>query len=160
LERQPAEPDIMERGPRDPREKLLDTKTLLKSILQGLVIFAASFGAYYAALVKNPDGAAAARAMGLAVIMFANLFLVIVNSSDTDSIFVSIRLLAKDKVMRAVVVVIIAGLLIILYTPLNDFLKLAPLSVLQLSVVFGLGAASVLWYEIVKLFERIKRRRV
>ena len=34
LERQPAESDIMERKPRDPKEKLLNMQTLLKSVIQ------------------------------------------------------------------------------------------------------------------------------
>lgn len=46
LERQPAEPGIMERPPRNPQEKLLTAATLSKSVLQGLAIFAASFADY------------------------------------------------------------------------------------------------------------------
>ena len=55
LERQPAETDIMERRPRDPKETLLTTKLLVKSVLQGLTIFAASFGAYFETLGGNPE---------------------------------------------------------------------------------------------------------
>ena len=47
LERQPAESDIMNRKSRDSREGILTSKVLVKSIIQGLVLFAASFGAYY-----------------------------------------------------------------------------------------------------------------
>ena len=158
LERQPAESNIMERRPRNAREKLLNANILLKSILQGITIFAASFGAYYYMLVRDQDNASAARAMGLGVILISNLFLVQVNSSDTDSIFTSIKRLAEDKVMWAVNIIIIAGLLIMLYSPINGFLKLAPLPIGQLLIVVGLGAASVLWYEIVKIPIRMRHR--
>ena len=158
LERQPAETDIMERGPRNPKEKLLNAKVLLKSLMQGLTIFTASFGAYYHVLSENPEAAPAARAMGLVVIIFANLFLVQVNSSDTDPIFTSVKRLAKDKVMWAVVILVMAGLLVMLYTPLHQLLKLSPLSALQLLSALGLGAASVLWYELVKWIIRMRRR--
>ena len=57
LERQPAEPDIMDRKPRDPNKKLLTPGLLLKSILQGLMVFAASFGAYYITLDGIPANA-------------------------------------------------------------------------------------------------------
>ena len=157
LERQPAETNIMELRPRDLKEKLLNTKTLFKSVLQGLVIFTASFGTYIYMLSQNADNAPVARSMGLAVLMLANLFLVQVNSSDTDSVTVSIKRLAKDKVMWAVNIVTLLGLLVILYTPLNGFLKLAPLSAKQLFSVLGLAAVSVLWYEVVKLIKRIRR---
>lgn len=158
LERQPAESDIMERRPRNPKEKLLNIKLLFKSVIQGLAIFAASFGAYYYILLQNPENAFVGRAMGLGIILIANLFLVQVNSSDTDSIFKSVKRLAKDKIMWAVNFLMVAGLFIILYTPLNGFLKLAPLSLVQLFTVIGLGAVSVLWYEIVKWMKRIQQQ--
>lgn len=157
LERQPAETDIMERKPRDPKEKLLNAKLLIKSVLQGLVIFGASFGVYYFILSGNSNNASLARTMGLAVIMLSNLFLVQVNSSDRDLIFRSIRRLAKDKVMWAVNIFTIIGLLVILYTPLNGYLKLSPLTSVQFFSAAGIAAASVLWYEAVKLFKKIMK---
>jgi len=157
LEREPAESDIMDRKPRNPKKNMITARTLLKSVLQGLTIFAASFGAYYYMLSVNPENAGAARAMGLGIIMLANLFLVLVNCSDIDSIFKSIGRLAKDKIMWAVNILIVFALIIFLYTPLNNFLKLSPLTVLQFLAVVGLAAVSVLWYEIVKLIKRLKK---
>lgn len=159
LERQPAETDIMLRKPRDPKEKLLNIRTLMKSIIQGLVIFAASFGTYYTVLANNPANAPVARAMGLTIIMIANLLLVQVNSSDHDFVFQSIARLVKDGVMWAVNIVTLLMLVIILYTPLSSFLKLAPLTVGQLFTSIGIAAVAVLWYEIVKAIKFISRRR-
>lgn len=155
LERQPAETDIMDRKPRNPKEKLLDVKILLKSVIQGLVIFAASFSAYYTLLSDNPDKEAIARSMGLAIIMLSNLFLVQVNSSSHDFAIQSTRRLAKDKVMWGASVGTITMLLIILYTPVSSFLKLAPLSVPLFFGAVGIAAAAVLWYEIVKLVKKL-----
>ena len=151
LERQPAETNIMKRNPRNPKEKLLTGKLLSKSILQGLFIFAASFGAYYFTVKNSPALAPAARSMGLSIIMLANLFLVQVNSSDYNNIFCSIRQLLNDKVMWAVNAGTVILLAVILYSPLAGLLKLAPLSALQMLTALGLAAASVLWYELVKL---------
>ncbi|MEG2668840.1 MAG: cation-translocating P-type ATPase [Oscillospiraceae bacterium] len=156
LERQPAETDIMERKPRNPNEKLLTPKTLLKSILQGLVIFGASFGAYYFILGGNPENASIARSMGIAIIMFSNLFLVQVNSSDHDFAFRSVMRLAKDKVMWVVNFGTLAMLLAVLYTPLNGFLKLSPLPASMFFAAAGIAIVAVFWYELVKLFQRIK----
>ncbi|MDR2719636.1 MAG: cation-translocating P-type ATPase [Nitrososphaerota archaeon] len=160
LERQPAERNILERNPRGQKERLLDSKILVKSVLQGLVIFAASFGLYYFTLVHAPDNASVARSMGLAVIMCANLFLVQVNSSDIDNVFTSIKRLSKDKVMWLVNILTLLGLFVILYTPLNVFFKLAPLSLGQIFIVLGLGAVSVLWYEVVKWVKRWRQRKM
>lgn len=159
LERQPAESDIMERRPRDPKEKLLTGKLLAKSVMQGLVVFAASFGAYYITLANDPANAPIARAMGLSIIMLANLFLVQVNSSDHDFALQSMRRLAKDGVMWAVNLGTLALLGIILYTPLSVYLKLAPLSAKQALLALGMGAGSVLWYELVKLAKLLGKKR-
>ena len=156
LERQPAEKDIMSRAPRNPNEKLLTSKTLLKSIMQGLIIFGASFGTFLTVLNQNADNAPLARAMGLAIIMLANLFLVQVNSSERDFAISSIMRLAKDKVMWIINLGTLCGLFLILYSPLNGFLKLAPLSASQLLAVLGIAFVSVMWYEIVKLIKRLK----
>ncbi|MDD3227628.1 MAG: cation-translocating P-type ATPase [Oscillospiraceae bacterium] len=158
LERQPAERNIMERKPRNPNEKLLTAKTLLKSVLQGLVIFASSFGTYFYVLGQSPDNAPLARTMGLAIIMLANLFLVQVNSSDRDFAIQSFFRLIKDNVMWAVNIGTLAGLLLILYTPLCGFLKLAPLSVGQFFAAAGIAAVAVLWYEVVKFVQKMRKR--
>lgn len=159
LERQPAEHDIMERKPRDPNEKIINAAGLVKSLLQGIAIFAASFGTYFAVLQMNPQSnAPVARAMGLAVIFLSNLLLVLVNSSHTDFAFQSLIRLVKDKVMWAIFAGTILGLMLILYTPLAGFLKLAPLNSLELLATIGISAAAVLWFELVKLVQYLKRR--
>ncbi len=155
LERQPAEREIMRRRPRDPKERILTVNMLVKSILQGLAVFAASFGTYCAMQPNVPGNAGVARAMGLAVIMIANLLLVQVNSSDTDFAIFTAKRLLKDKVMWFINIGTVAGLLLILYTPLNGFLKFAPPAFGQLSAAVGVALASVLWYELVKAVKKL-----
>jgi Ca2+-transporting ATPase len=159
LERQPAEQDIMERSPRDPNERLLTAKTLFKSVMQGFVIFGASFGTYFAFLKQNPDNAPIARAMGLTIILLANVLLVHVNSSNSEFAAKSFTRLIKDKVMWAVSLGTIIGLMVILYTPLSGFLKLAPLSLTQLIIAVAIAVASVIWYELIKVVKYIKMGR-
>ncbi|MDR0924055.1 MAG: cation-translocating P-type ATPase, partial [Hungatella sp.] len=160
LERQPAEMDIMERRPRDPKEKLLTPALLFKSILQGLVIFAVSFCTYYTILGGNETNAPAARAMGLTIIMLSNLFLVQVNSSDHDFAVQSIKRLAGDKVMWAANFGTFLMVGISLYSPLNGFLKLAPLSAPMLFTATGIAAFAVFWYEAVKLIKKLIKNQV
>ena len=159
LERQPAEKDIMERAPRNPNEKLLTIGRLTKSILQGLAIFVASFGTYFTVLQNDSENSSLARTMGLAIIMLSNILLVQVNSSNSGFAFRSFLQLIKDKVMWAVSFGTIIGLLVITYSPLNTFLKLAPLSIIQLVIVCGISVIAVMWYELVKLFKYVRNRR-
>ena len=158
LERQPAETDIMERKPRDPKENLLSMSTLLKSILQGITIFALSFGTYFTVLAGNPANAPVARAMGLTIVMLSNLLLVQVNSSDKDFALQSFFRLSKDRIMWVANIGTLLMIVIILYTPLSGFLKLAPLSAGQFFCSMGMAALAVLWYELVKLFHKLRRR--
>lgn len=159
LERQPSENNIMERAPRNPNEKLLTLKTLFKSLLQGFVIFGASFGTYFIFLNQNPNNAAIARAMGLTIILLSNIILVHVNSSNSDFVAKSFIKLIKDKVMWAVSLGTLVGLMIILYSPLNSFLKLAPLSLMQFIIAALIAVASVAWYELVKIINYIKQQK-
>lgn len=158
LERQPAEKNLMERKPRNPKEKVLTPRVLIKSVLQGLAVFAASFVTYYTALAGNPSNAPVARTMGLAIIVLANMFLVQVNSSNVDFAISSIIRLAKDKLMWGVNLAAIAGLLLIIYTSLAGFLNLAALSAVQLLKVIAIAFVSVFWYEIVKMFKKISKQ--
>lgn len=160
LERQPAEQDIMERAPRDPKEKLLSGKGLAKSVIQGFLVFAASFATYYSVLQLNPQGGAeTARAMGLSIILISNLLLVLVNSSRTDFAFHSLKRLVNDKVMWAITIGTVLMLVLILYSPLAVYLKLTPLNGIQFLTVIGIAAAAVLWYEIVKLVMHLKTKQ-
>lgn len=159
LERQPAEQNIMKRAPRKPQTKLFTLANLSKSILQGLAIFGAAFGAYFMFLNRYPNDAALARTMGLTIILISNILLVQVNSSNTEFAIQSIVKLAKDKVLVAVNAGTIIGLFIMVYSPLNEFLKLAPLSCGQMVLAIGIACIAVLWYEAVKLFSLVKNYR-
>lgn len=159
LERQPAERDIMKRNPRKPTGKIITLAMLLKSICQGLVIFIAAFGMYYYMLQQYPDNAALARTMGLIMLMIANIFLVLVNSSEYDAFYYSARLLIQDKVMWGIYAFTFLGILLIVYSPLNYYLRLAPLSLMQLFIGICVAALSVLWYEPVKMMRRHTRTK-
>ena len=159
LERQPAEPDIMERPPRSKGEKLLSLPLLSRSLLQGLAVFAASFGTYYLFLLGDPGNAPLARAMGLAILILSNVLLVQVIRSDKEPAFRTFGRQLKDPVMWIVVLGSLGGLLVMLYTPLNQFLKLAPPNPMQLFLAAGISAAAVLWIEVVKVVRKALGKR-
>ena len=156
LERQPAESNIMNRPPRDIKEDIVTKKTLIKSFIQGLIIFIFSFGTYYYLLRED---VLLARTMGLLIIMVSNIFLVQVNSSDYDYAIVSLKKLLKDKVMVIVNGIILLGIIIITYSPLHTFLKLKALTIQQLLIVIFISFISVFWYEIVKFYVIISKRQ-
>lgn len=110
----------------------LSSVDLVKSIVQGLMIFVASFGTYMYVLVHNPENPDLARTIGLAIIILANILLVQLNSSHIDFAVTSIKRLSKDKIIWTVMILSILFLVISIYTPINTFLKHTPLSLEQL----------------------------
>ncbi len=150
LERQPAEPDIMKRKPEESRGRLLTPQILAKSVLQGIAIAIASFAVYFFHLKNCPDRAVVSRSMGLMVIMISNLFLVLVNCSDSESALRSLFRLLKDRGMQAAFAAMVLMPAVIFYSPVNTFLKLAPLPAGQLAVAVLVSAAAVFWYEVIK----------
>ena len=97
--------------------------------------------------------------MGLVIIMLSNVFLVQVNSSDVDFAAQSMVRLARDRVMWMACALTVAGVLAIVYTPISGFLKLAPLSPVQLLLAACISGISVLWYEVVKLVKVVLRMK-
>ncbi|MEQ8197397.1 MAG: cation-translocating P-type ATPase, partial [Clostridiaceae bacterium] len=155
LERQPAEADIMQRRPRNPKERLLSAAMLSKSVMQGLTIFGASFSMYLYFLNLYPGNAPLARTMGLSIILLSNVLLVQVISSNTEYAYRTFVRQIKDKVMWAVILGTAAALVVMIYTPLNGFLKLALLSSGQLLLSVGISFLAVMWYELVKAGRKI-----
>lgn len=154
LERQPAEKNIMERPPRHPKQNLLSKALLTKSIIQGLVIFVASFMTFYLTLSQNQMNDEVARTMGLVVLIVANLFLVQVNSSNSRLAIQTFMTLIHDKVIWMILggtVVILVGLI---YSPFNQFFDLAALSATQFSGCVIIGIISVCWYDLVKVVRK------
>jgi Ca2+-transporting ATPase len=169
FERHPAERNIMDRKPRSPKESLASRDVLVKSFLQGLAIFAAAFISYIYLMndIGWPQGEAASFA--LTILVFANLFLVYINSSETDSV-VS-RFLRKnridtetgkrrriDKVVIGVNIGIVAALLFIVYVPYGNIIAKTvalPLNAFVTAVVIAFAAT--VWWEIVKLVRHINR---
>jgi Ca2+-transporting ATPase len=131
---------------------------MIKSITQGIFVLAASFGLYLLVLNDMESNATTARAMGLTVIMLANLFLVQVNSSEYDFALTSIRRLAKDRVMWLINIGTLLMIAVILYSPLSGLFKLAPLTMKELLAVIATAFVSVFWIELVKLFYHLKAK--
>ena len=152
LERLPADDDILERPPRDPSRPLLNARTIIKSIVQGFVIFLVSFFSYYI-LLRTDTPVETARSFGYGILVLSNIFLVLENASDHEHIFRTIAKLKKEKTIWLVNAITIFLFILILYSPLARFLKLSALSFKQFLMMTFLALISVLWYEIIKLFK-------
>jgi Ca2+-transporting ATPase len=113
-EAEPANPDIMKRRPRDPREPLLGRQLLWFALVQGLVVLFATAVLYWAALRYGvPEGRA--RAMAFAVLVIGNTALILSNRSRTRSIIVTLA--TPNRPLWFVIGGALSGLLLALYVP-------------------------------------------
>lgn len=157
FEREPAEPNIMDKPPRNINESLLTKSNLIKSILEGLIIFISSFITYYLLLDKDPI---LARTMSFNIIILSNIFLVQVNASNTNYAYQTIKSLIKDKVIVLIHIIIITSILIINYTSIHHILKLTSLNIKELTITVLISFLSVYWYEIVKFIKNNYQKQV
>jgi Ca2+-transporting ATPase len=154
LERQPAEPDLMNKPPRSHGQSLISPNTFIKSLLQGVMIFAASFLLYYGMMNLGYD-VEMARTSGFTVLVLSSILLVLVNCSEHESVFVTLYRLRSDWGVWAINLIILSGLFLLIYSPLHEKMGFVPMNLSNLIITIALSLAAVMWYEIVKLFRRL-----
>ncbi|MDD3925850.1 MAG: cation-translocating P-type ATPase [bacterium] len=153
-----AEPDIMERPPRRREEPLLDRALLLRTLLQGATLLAASFGAFVWAQTHGL-GENTARSIGLAVLVLSNIVLVLISQSSIYPAWHNISgrsNLARILVNSAALIM----LSIMIYLPsAGRIFKLAPLPPAMLPGVLLLSLLAGGWWEAVKPWLRRRLSR-
>jgi Ca2+-transporting ATPase len=152
FEAEPEDDDIMKRKPRDPQERLFGKKTLIISIAQGLVSLLAVMGVYLAAihLGEPPDEA---RAVSFATLIISNICLILTNRSWSQGIVSSFR--TRNKTVPWIIGSALTFLGLVLFTPfLQKLFHFAPMHLTDLAMAVLAGIASILWFEILKLFLR------
>ncbi len=153
-ENEPMEKNTMHTAPRPFTSTFFNWRELTTSMIQGLVITAGTLSVYWYA-VNNGADEALTRSMVFTCLITANIFLTLVNRSFYYSLLTTIRY--KNNLVPLIVGVtalLTAALLAI--KPLAAFFAFEVLTAGQLCVAIGAGAASVLWYEFVKVYARWK----
>jgi Ca2+-transporting ATPase len=110
FEAEPEEPDVMRRPPRDPEAPLFRMPAVIRAILQGLVALAATTGVLAFALHRG-YGDARSRALAFAMIVLANLGLIVALRSESASALASLRVRnrALGWVLAAALAMLVLG---------------------------------------------------
>ncbi|MHB8781351.1 MAG: cation-translocating P-type ATPase [Candidatus Geothermincolia bacterium] len=158
FEAEPAEPDIMRRGPSPAGRPLLDRALTLQVLSQGSAILVAFLGTYWIMLEGLHYDLAFSRTMALAVFVTANIALVQEALSATRSLPDTLR--RRGNKSRTIVNAgAFSALLLIVYLPpLRRVFDTVPLSAPALLAAIGIGLASVVWWELVKWRRRAAAR--
>lgn len=156
FESEQADPDIMNRKPREVNAKIFDNHSLGFSIAQGGVVLVFVLAVYLWALNsgKSDD---LVRTLSFGTLMLGNIALVLVNRSQHLSIFQTFRE-RKNKTIKWVLGGGIGMLVLLVNVPImREAFNLAYLDLSQWIVVLLAGFGSVLWFEIYKLIKQSRR---
>lgn len=158
FQRLKPDPDVMNKPPRPLNESLLNSRLVVKCILQGTAMFAVAFAAYYY-LIKTGAVQNLATSIAFTTLVLANVFVVYVLQSE-DYAIKNFIIDLKDKVIVAINAIIIAVLLAFIYIPfLGRLVGMAPLTPLQLLISFGLAILSTFIFDLFKKPRRGKKTK-
>jgi len=155
LEAEPAEPSVMKRPPRNPKEPLFGRKTVGLAVLQGSGILVIMLIVFVVTLYRG-QGELDARALTFTTLMLANLGLIL---SESSSSRLSLKILqSPNAALKWVIGGGLFFLAIVLYVPfLRQLFSFSFLHPIDLAICLGGGIISLLWFEQLKVFNRPKQ---
>ncbi|MDP3927716.1 MAG: cation-translocating P-type ATPase, partial [Bacteroidota bacterium] len=154
-ENEPMEPNTMLQKPKPLSTTFFNLKELSISIIQGLFITVGTLSVYHFSVASgyNED---LTRTMVFTVLITANIFITLINRSFYYSILTSLTY--KNNMVLYIIFITIALVGLILYVnPLTAFFDFESLNLNQLLISISIGFISVIWFEIVKIFKRLKK---
>ena len=150
FENEPAEPDVMQRPPRDVTQPLFGGMALGLALLQGLGALAVVLAATVWGANHLTEGAV--RALAFAVLVFTNLALIFSNRGRAGALWASLGV--PNRTLWLVVIATLGLLGLVLYVPwLAGLFLFQPLPMTWLAAAAGLGLASILWFELLKAIQ-------
>ncbi|OYZ00637.1 MAG: haloacid dehalogenase [Sphingobacteriia bacterium 28-36-52] len=151
-ENEPIEKNSMTQAPRPFTSTFFSWKELTTSVIQGLAITMGTLYIYQYA-VHNGYDLNTTRTMVFSCLVFANIFLTLVNRSFYYSIFTTI--LYKNRLAIWMILITLVLLLSLIYIdPFARFFDFSTIGFTQIAVCFGVGSISAIWYELVKLIRK------
>jgi Ca2+-transporting ATPase len=148
FEAEPVEEDIMRRPPRDPACPLFNREIVLLALLQGLSVLAIVLAVLLFAM-QNDHTYDDARTLAFSTLVVANIGLILTNRSWSLSLISILR--RPNKAFWWVLSGAAALLAAAVCTPvLRSVFHFEPLHANDITLCLAAGAASILWFELVK----------
>ena len=142
----------MHHPPREMTSTFFNLKELAISIIQGLAITAGTLFMYQFSVQKGYNEEMT-RSMVFTTLIFANIFLTLVNRSFYFSIFTTLNY--KNILLGIIIIATLTLLAMILYIPsFASFFRITSLDVKQISWTIIAAFISVIWFEVYKLIKR------
>lgn len=154
-ENEPMEKNLMLQPPKAISATFFHLKELTTSIIQGLVITIGTLFIYRYA-VYHGYNEELTRTMVFTDLVVANILLTLINRSFYYSIWTTLKYKNRLVLYIIAITILIVALLLVV-PPLTHFFEFEMLNLIQLFLCVGVGAVSVIWFEVVKLVKRRKR---
>lgn len=155
-ENEPMEKNTMLQPPRPFTTTFLSFREMLISIAQGCIITAGVLSIYQYCVLHGYDENST-RAMVFTTLLFANIFLTLVNRSLYYSFITTLRY--RNNLLLIVIIITLLMLAIILYLPpVSSFFAIVSLTGMQLLVCLIAAIISVFWIELWKWIKRSKQK--
>jgi Ca2+-transporting ATPase len=151
-ENEPLEKNSMVQKPRLITNTFFNLKELTISIFQGLAITTGTLFIYQFAIQKGYTEETT-RSLVFTTLIFANLFLTLVNRSFYFSVLNTLR--NKNVLLQIVIIATLTLLAMILYIPsFSSFFKITSLDAMQIGWSAATAFVSVIWFEVYKWMKR------
>lgn len=148
---EPAEPGIMAKPPRNPKEYVITRHHALKMILVGLIM---AVGTLWVFRAYNPDANLVyAQTMAFSVLVMFQMFNVLNCRSEDYSLF-RIGIFSNMKLMGAIGVSVALQFAVVYIPFLNKVMHTAPLAGIDWLYVLAVSASLLVIMEIIKLFKK------
>jgi Ca2+-transporting ATPase len=154
FEAEPEEKNIMERPPRNLKERLFGRQSLILSLLQGTSVLAVVIIVFLIALHIG-KGETEARTLTFATLVIANLALILVNLSWSKSIIKTFDF--ENKALWLVLGGALFSLILVLYVPaLRSLFHFSVLHLDDMLIALFAGILSVAWFKLLNIQSKIK----
>ena len=147
-ENEPTPLEELKHPTRTTGNRLISTSKLLITIIQGLIItLGCVIAGYYA--VDHGFEETKVRAFVFTTLIFANIFLTLLNRSFKHTIFTTIKM--KNKYIPIIILISVGLLILILYVPpVSVLFGVSALTLKELLLPFVIAFATTFWIDIVK----------
>lgn len=150
FEAEPISPEAMKRRPRPPNRPLFSSSLIGPAVLQGLGVLVIMLGVFLVSLIRG-QGESDARALTFTTLIFANLGLILVNRSWSQSVIEGLK--TPNKALWWVVAGSLSILGLVMYTPYTRTLfRFSYLHGTDIAISLAAGIASIVWFEVWKRF--------
>jgi Ca2+-transporting ATPase len=153
FEAEEADPNTMNKPPRNPQERLFSLRSLGLSILQGVSVLVILLLVYWSAPWLGHADENSRRALVFTTLIVANLFLILTNRSWSRTM---VSMLKQPNAALWWVVggaaVLMCSVLILPW--LRALFHFSTLGVAEIGLCVGAGLASVAWFEVLKVVRR------